>query len=199
MSNLIAVWDIDGTLANNEHRAKLLKKRCSVCLHEPLPSVHRAVCPTCGSTDSTITKESWDAFLAPELMLLDTPILDALRVLDKLRSMGAETHFITARSFDNHLEATATWLRKYVRRASDDSEILHMRLKEDEGIPASQYKARALSRLKKQIGEEGCFMFFDDDPHVLKMYQEHGLVIKCPEALKYFKSNPIHSEINYRA
>lgn len=184
MSRLVAVWDIDGTLANNSHRASRLVKRCSICLYEPLASSHRAVCPVCHSTDATITQESWDSFLSPELMADDTPYLAALDVLHRLREMNSEIHYITGRSASSAFEVTDLWLKTRVGKQA--KEHLFMRSEEDEGVPASVYKSRAVVRLKDKIGSEGVFMFFEDDPHVFPVYNEHGLVIRCPEGLTHF-------------
>lgn len=184
MARVVAVFDIDGTLADNEHRAALLEKRCSACLYQPIRTKHRSECPNCGSTTSKVTQESWDQFLDPSLMKLDTPILPALKVLDQLREAEAEVHFITGRVRRDSWLVTLEWLQDRAGKRND--EILLMREKEDEGIPASRYKARAIDRLKESIGSEGLFIFFEDDPHVFPVYNKHGIVIRCPEGWEHF-------------
>lgn len=184
MNRLVAVWDVDGTLANHDHRAALLYKRCTVCLHHPMPVQHHSPCPTCGNTSSSITQQSWDDFLDPELMSQDKPILAALKVLEKLRDMNAEIHFITGRAKDVSFEVTAEWLLFKVERRP--GELLFMREEEDRGLPASKYKAKAIERLKGEIGSEGVFMFFEDDPHVFPVYNKHGIVVRCPQGLEHF-------------
>ena len=185
MTRIVSVWDIDGTIANHDHRAQLLKKRCAACLHEPMPVGHHASCPVCGGTSSRTTKESWDAFLDPDIMYQDTPIEDGLKVLDKLRSLGSEIHFITGRSRSDVGEVTEEWLKFRVGRIKETEHLL-MRESVNEGEPASVYKGRAILKLKEMIGSDGVFYFFEDDPHVFSVYSEHGIVIQCPEGLKYF-------------
>lgn len=190
---LVAVFDIDGTLANHNHRAAILQKRCSVCLHEPMPVGHHVPCPTCGSTISTPTQESWDAFLDPELMSQDTPIVAGIEVLTKLRELGADIHFITGRQWVGTGEVTEDWLRFHAGRQED--EILIMRQSEDVDLPASAYKEQAIRRLKAEIGEDGIFLFFEDDPHVFPVYDKHGLVIRCPQGFQHFMPpGPRYSE-----
>lgn len=197
MTRLVTIWDIDGTVANNDHRASLLEKRCSICLHQPLPYPHRAVCPTCGSTDSTVTDESWEAFLNPELMAHDTPYPNALKVLSKLREQSAVIHFLTARNGCCR-EVTNDWLVS--RAGKTEKETLYMRHPEDEDIPASIYKGRGIERIKKDIGSEGVFVFFEDDPHIFPVHAKHGLVIRCPDGLEHFSpESPSFPEYGRRA
>jgi hypothetical protein len=198
MSRLICVWDIDGTIANHSHRSVLLLKRCSVCLHEPMPVEHHAPCPTCGNTISTISQFSWDSFLNPDLMLLDIPIPAALDIIDRLRALKADIHFITGRSKLTSHAVTEEWLHTKVGRRP--KEHLFMREEMDEGLPASQYKARAIHRLKEKIGSEGVFIFFEDDPHVFAVYDKHGIVIRCPQGLEHFMPpSSFHPEEPWRA
>lgn len=196
MPRLVAVFDIDGTLANHNHRAAILRKRCDVCLHEPMPVGHHEPCPTCGSTDSTPTQESWDAFLDSDLMAQDPVIIAGLEVLQRLRDLGADIHFITGRNRANSGEVTADWLKfKCGRR--DETELLLMREAEDLDLPASQYKEKAIKRLQDKIGDEGIFLFFEDDPHVFPVYDKHGIVIRCPQGLQHFMPpGPRYAEQN---
>jgi phosphoglycolate phosphatase-like HAD superfamily hydrolase len=191
MIRTVAVWDIDGTLADHGHRAGLLEKRCTVCLHQPMPTGHHEACPTCGNTSSTVTQASWDNFLNPDLMAEDTPIPKALEVMDQLRKYGTEVHYITGRSRDNSWAVTEYWLQYHVDKRTD--EMLFMREAEDKGAPASVYKERAVARLKEKIGSEGLFLFFEDDPHVFPVYNKHGIVVRCPQGLEHFMPNGVNS------
>lgn len=186
MPRLVAIFDIDGTLANHNHRAALLQKRCDVCLHEPMPFGHHVPCPTCGSTLSTPTQESWDAFLDPDIMAQDLPIIAGIEVLKRFRELGADIHYITGRQRLGTGEVTEDWLLHHAGR--QEHELLFMREPDDvaKDLPASQYKEVALSRLKAEIGDEGIFFFFEDDPHVFPMYDKHGIVIRCPQGLQHF-------------
>lgn len=184
MSRCVAIWDIDGTLANHNHRAALLQKKCSVCLHEPMPVGHHVACPSCGGTVSTVKQESWDNFLKPELMLKDTAIPSAVRVLNLLRSKGSHIHFITGRRRSLSGEVTEKWLKQHCSW-NPNKELLFMReehLEADKDlVPASIYKERAFKRLTDQIGSDGVFLFFEDDPHVFDVYGKYGLVFQSPQ------------------
>ena len=177
----VYVFDIDSTIANNDHRAALLEKRCSVCLHSPVPQGHHQPCPVCGSTVSKITQSSWDAFLDADLVAKDAPIPRAIACLERLRSMGAHITFITGRNVRKMGPVTKAWLRDHAGW-DEKSETLYMRQPDEEGMTASVYKERALQRLKDDLGEECVFIFFEDDHHVFNLYNKHGIVVKCPEA-----------------
>lgn len=181
----IWVFDIDSTIANNNHRAALLQKRCNVCLYSPMPQPHHAPCPNCGGTTASPTQESWDAFLDVDLVAKDSPIPGAIEVLDKLRSHGAEIRFLTGRNDPDMGDVTRAWLRDHAGW-QEDSEPLYMRSHEERGLAASVYKERALKRLKDDVGEECLLVFFEDDPHVFNLYNKHGIVVKCPEVWQFF-------------
>lgn len=186
MNKLVCVFDIDGTLANHNHRAALLKKRCDVCLHEPMPVGHHEPCPVCGGTSATPTQESWDAFLDPVLMGQDPPIVGGIEVLKRFRELGAEIHFITGRQRTTTGAVTEDWLKLHADK--QDDELLFMREDEDvaQDLPASVYKRKAFKRLTDKIGTDGVFIFFEDDPHVFPMYDEYGIVVKCPNGWQHF-------------
>jgi hypothetical protein len=149
-----------------------------------MPIESYAPCPTCGSTSSIFTQESWDYFLDLDLMARDIPFPSALDVLDRLRELSAEVHFITGRSKFTSFEVTEEWLK--FKAGKRDTELLLMRETVDEGLPASQFKSRAIVRLKELIGSAGVFIFFEDDPHVFSVYDKHGIVVRCPQGLEHF-------------
>ncbi len=187
---LVAVFDIDSTLANNTHRADLLKKRCSVCLYEPVPVGHHSPCPSCGSTSSTVNQSSWDKFLDADAVSKDTPIDSSVKILNKLRQDGVPIAFVTGRNRKSLGLVTEDWLRKYVGWQGHDIEPLFMREESEESLEASIYKNQALSKLKTQLNyiydtSKFYFIFFEDDPHVFNVYNKHGLVVKCPQGCQY--------------
>ncbi len=182
-AKLVAIFDIDSTLADNDHRAELLEEYCVACLHRPFPKdVPNAECINCGGTSAKITQESFDAFLEPELLAKDPLIPGALKVLEKLRSHDVEIHFITGRNEKNTGDVTKAWLRDHVGWDSSKEKLM-MRQQEDSGLSASLYKERALQRLHKEADLEGALLvFFEDDPHVFNVYNKYGIVIQCPHA-----------------
>jgi hypothetical protein len=187
MSKVIWVFDIDSTLADNGHRSALLQQYCTACLFY-LPSngplVHRSIteCPNCGGTSLTKTQSSWDEFLDPIQVSLDRPIAKGVRVLNRLRELGGEIHFITGRNEPDLGEVTKQWLKDHCGW-NPNKEKLIMRQEEDRGFTASVSKERSLERLKKEvdIGGGALYIFFEDDPHVFNLYNKHGIVIRCPE------------------
>lgn len=185
MSRTVAVFDIDGTLANHNHRVALLEKKCVVCLHSPMPVGHHMPCPSCGGTVATIKEETWQNFLNQEMMGEDPPIVAAVEVLMLLREKGAHIHFITGRRRSRSGETTEKWLKKYVDW-NPSKEYLFMREDDctepdNDLVPASVYKDRAFHRLTSKIGKEGVFLFFEDDPHVFETYGKYGLVFRSPQ------------------
>lgn len=191
MSKTVYIVDIDSTIAENSHRAALLKKQCIVCLHEPMPQGHHLPCPNCGNTVSKITQESWDMFLDPELVALDTPIPRAITVLNRMRQLGFEIHFITGRNETHTGDVTKKWLKDHAGW-QDGKEKLIMRQETEHGMPASKYKALAFERLKKECGfdESNTYVFFEDDPHVFGVYENYGIVVRCPEGWQHFMPAP---------
>lgn len=185
MKRIVAVIDIDTTLANNDARAELLQKHCVVCggpkTHEP-----HSVCPTClMETDDKITQDSWDTFLRPDLMALDTPVQKGVAAIRRMRQMDIEFHFITGRN-EGLREVTEEWLKQNVGW-KPDRERLVMRGRTEGDMAASVYKEAALNRLIEEEGlQDVAFLFFEDDPWVFRMYSKYGICVKCPEGWEHF-------------
>ena len=185
MRRPVFIFDIDSTLANNDHRAALLKKTCIQCL-APAPQEYHAPCPVCGCTDHAISQSSWDEFLRTDLIEKDEPIAKGVAVVERLRELGAEIHFLTGRNRKNCETVTKNWLRKNVGW-DESKELLCMREDEDRDLPASVYKERAFKRLIEAENMNDClFFFFEDDPHVFGMYSKYGVVVRCPEGWDHF-------------
>lgn len=182
---MVAVIDIDTTIANNDARAELLQKHCVVCggpkTHEP-----HSTCPTCLiETADKIAQESWDTFLRPDLMALDKPERKGVEAIRRMRAHNIEFHFITGRN-EGLREVTEEWLRQYVGW-DPERESLVMRGQADRDTPASVYKERALKRLIAMRDlHDAAFIFFEDDPWVFGTYAKYGICVKCPEGWDYF-------------
>jgi predicted secreted acid phosphatase len=157
----VCIIDIDTTLANNDHRALVLKR----------------------DLQGKVTQESWDAFLQADLMLLDKPQEHAKSVVDYMRNHGYMIVFLTGRN-EKHLGVTQAWLRTHMGRTDD--EILLMRSAEYSGQPASVFKEeKFLQFIQEHNLQDASFLFFEDDKHVLAMWRKHGLVFQCPEAWQW--------------
>lgn len=169
----ICVVDIDTTLANNDHRAALLTR----------------------GPDGHITRESWNEFLRTELLSLDSPQKHARDVLDFMRSKNFGIVFLTGRS-EIHREVTEAWLQAHMNRA-ERYEPLIMRQAKHAGMAASQYKELAFKEfLDGYEVWSSTFLFFEDDPHVLPMWQKYGLAFKCPEVWEFMNpERPQHKEL----
>lgn len=155
---LVCIIDIDTTLANNDHRASYLTR----------------------DESGMISKVSWDKFLDKELMLLDTPQQHALDVLNYMRTHGYTMVFLTGRN-ETHRDVTEEWLKTHMGWNSQ-SEPLFMRTSLESGKPASVFKKKCFTDRIKPLYPDSSFIFFEDDPYVLPMWKEYGLVFKCPEA-----------------
>jgi len=180
----VHIFDIDTTIADNTHRAKLLEKTCVVCLGKKPHEYHES-CPTCGRpTRSHVPQESWDKFFDNDLIVQDTPILKAVQYANRLRERGAIIHYVTGRDYRCR-EATEFWLNEYFgRRPGED---LVVRSPNQTKMSASDYKEKSLKKLIAKYGwkEDTTFIFYEDDPFVLAMYREHGIVVKCPGAWEF--------------
>lgn len=187
----VYIVDIDSTIANNNHRADMLEKQCIVCLHVPMPVKHHAPCPNCGNTISKVTQSSWDSFLDPEAVYQDAPIEKAIQVLNRMRQLGFEIHFITGRNEGYTGDVTKRWLKEHAGW-NPDTECLIMRQASESGMAASKYKAVAFERLKEQCGfdDSTTYVFFEDDPHVFGVYERYGIVVRCPEGWQHFMPSP---------
>ncbi len=188
----IAVIDIDTTLANNDHRAILLDKHCKTC-ELPMGSAHRSMCSSCGGTAFYTPQSKWDQFLDPDLMLKDTPVPHAVSVLEAMRQKNWWLVFMTGRN-EKHRPATEKWLDTHMLRRPQ-SELVVMRPLECTSIPASIMKEKMFTDWRDAHGlENAAFNFFEDDRHVLGMWQKYGMVFLCPQAWEYM--NP---EVDDRA
>jgi predicted secreted acid phosphatase len=186
---IVAVIDIDTTIANNDVRAALLHKHCLVCGGSK-GSSYRSHCDTCRMvTEDKIRQESWDAFLEPSVIRLDTPVPEAQRALEAMRAHGMEFHFITGRN-ERLRPVTEEWLTQYF--GWDKSrEALIMRSDAFKNSTASSYKEEALKQLiSEQQLQDASFLFFEDDPYVFRMYSKYGVCVQCPQAWTSFCPQP---------
>lgn len=190
----VAIIDIDTTIANNDHRAVLLKRKCVDCGTE-VGHEHRAVCTSCGCEKSHAPQSSWDQFLRPDLMLLDTPQPHARDVIEFMRHLNYQIVFMTGRN-EKHREVTEQWLlqngfwsdSKYWM--ANDSvpryyEPVIMRPAEQTNVPASVMKEEQFLSFRQTCQFTDKFMFFEDDRHVLGTWRKYGMVYLCPEAWQF--------------
>lgn len=190
----VAIIDIDTTIANNDHRAVLLKRECAEC-KTPMGGEHRPVCKNCGGEKHNTPQGAWDQFLQADLMLLDDPQPHSLDVINTMREQGWIITFMTGRN-EKHRPATREWLSKH--GYAKDHDQLIMRPMTDTGKPASQMKEEMFLTYRMQLstipdhlrdavvlGPKPSFFFFEDDRYVLGTWQKYGMVFLCPQAWEF--------------
>lgn len=188
----IAIVDIDTTLADNAHREVLLKHICKKCDKSMEYQDHK-ICIHCGHDKLWIPQEAWDAFLHPDVILKDTPVEHARDVLNHMRKTGFELHFMTGRNARLY-DVTADWLTKNMDWDYRKEQLLVRR--NDERSPASVFKRKKFLDTFGHTLQQTAFLFFEDDPHVVQMWKEFGLVIVCPAGWASMNpTTPIHNEV----
>ncbi len=153
---MIYIFDIDSTIADNEHRAHFI---------QPAP-------------DGRIHQHQWDAFLDPELVALDAPIPGALAFVQRLQEQNLYYRFLTGRNASLRA-VTQKWLVTHGFVHKHDIRPLSMREVGDRST-ASSYKEKVAIDLYDRHGPNS-LMFFDDDTHVLPVLSRYGLALKAPE------------------
>lgn len=170
----IFIIDIDTTIANTDERAKLLKRVCDSC---GLSEADMDTCLWCGGHLMT-PQSSWDAFIHPAVMHMDTPEPKAQAAIHRMRELGMEFHFLTGRN-EGLREVTEDWLRKHMDWDSTQESLI-MRPIDDRG-PASVCKEALFLAFRGPDLDKHSYVFMEDDPYVFRMFSKYGIVVKCPE------------------
>ena len=152
---MIVLCDIDGTLANCDHRRKLL------------PS----------------GKMDWKYFLNPDLVALDLPIVPVLNTVHALQADDNYVIFVTGRH-EGLRSATHNWLIQHFCMLEDDPpEILRMR-KADDFRPDHIIKEEILDSIILDMGGPP-HLVIDDRPSVLSMWARRGIfTLSVPSTFK---------------
>lgn len=160
---MLVVLDIDQTIADNEHRAHHLKK----------------------------VPQDWDAFAAPDLVLKDTPIAGAQRVVAKMQELRYHIVCLTARD-ENLRDATMRWLLQHYNLDTDDTTLLMRPL--GNMLRAHEYKGQAMQVLLAEYKARGenSFIFIEDNSSVFETFAAEGLVLHAPDCWKVMF--PVHVE-----
>jgi len=181
---LVHIFDIDVTIANNTHRARILEAFCPICLFELGTNEKNNYCSVCDRTvDRFVPSAYWEEFSDPQLVAQDTPVSKAIAYMNKIRKYdNNDILFVTGRD-ESLREVTDWWLRNYFNIV--ETGTLYMRSPGDEGIPAPIFKSHTINRIIKEHKykiQEDIFMFYEDEIETLKEYQKMGIVFKCPQA-----------------
>jgi hypothetical protein len=164
----IILCDLDGTLANIEHRMHYIKnvRDCEYC------SVMGVAigCKHCDGTGK-IGKNDWPAFF--KACADDTPLqttinaINALYIGMRVSGVHAEIWIASGRSGEV-LEETIEWLKKHIGQVDH----LLMR-KEGDYTPDDELKKSWLD--KGIIPKERVFCVFEDRDRVVQMWRNEGL------------------------
>lgn len=156
------VWDVDGTLLRDTHRAHL----------RPLPGGQPA------HIDHTkVGTEAIDRYMAPDLVATDEPIREADSLISYL-NLRSQAVLATGR-FSGLLDVTIASLNKHFP-AFRFMQIL-MRADGDYVTPSHHIK---MQRIKKghSTGYRYCGIWVDDDDEMLDLARSEGFVaLKAPD------------------
>jgi hypothetical protein len=145
------IIDIDGTIANNRHRA------------------HWVEGPA----------KNWDEFFSVNLVMKDTLIPGVQRILEQLQELKYELIFVTGRH-EPLRDATGRWLHEQLGfDATDENLIMRPQGNMLTAVDFKREQVLKIKRDRALHGRG--FVFIDDDPSTLPMYAEHGLALKAPD------------------
>lgn len=151
---MIVVLDIDGTLANNDHRAH---------------HVDRA--------EGDATPMDWVTFLKPHLVAKDVLVEGAQKGVEHFQHLGYKIMFLTARH-ESLREVTAQWLfEKLGIEAGEDELIMRGN---GNMLTSGGFKREVAQGLKSQFPREP-FIFIDDDKYTWAGFADIGLVLRAPQ------------------
>ena len=142
---LLLILDIDGTLSDNVHRAHLVE--CD--------------------------KPDWEAFLKPELVAKDPPILDAVRCIRHFQNLGAEIVFLTGRR-EPLRDTTREWIFKYFD-INATSITLFMRQSGNSDKP-TVLKNKIIQELIIPQYRDHTMIAIEDDPYMQQIYFQNGII-----------------------
>ena len=151
---MIIVLDIDGTLANNDHRAHLVDRK-----------------------EDDKTPKNWVEFLKPHLVAKDVVIKGAMKALEHFQLLKYKILFLTGRH-EGLRDVTTQWIfEKLGIEVNDDTLLMRGA---GNMTTAASYKREQAQGLRSQFPAE-TFVFIDDDKYSWQGYADIGLVLRAPE------------------
>jgi hypothetical protein len=148
---MFVVLDVDGTIADNTHRAHHVEK-------EP---------------------KNWEAFSAPGTVIKDTLIPGVARVVTKFQEMKCDIVILTGRTEDLR-DTTMRWLLENLNLAIPDTSLL-MRPNGNMLSAAEYKRDQILSFKQGLDNRDGAFLFIEDDAETCVGLEPFGTVLKAPE------------------
>jgi predicted secreted acid phosphatase len=150
----IVIIDIDGTLADNDHRAHHVERE-----------------------EGDKRPKDWDAFRDASLVIKDKPIEHTRHCIEQMLRLNYHVMFVTGRD-EAMRDVTARWLKdQYDLDVNDDT--LHMRGSGNMLSPAA-YKRDTVQAIKSNYPRDS-FILIDDDRWIWPVYAEFGLALRAPE------------------
>ena len=156
-SRLVLVVDVDGTVADSRDRAEEVERKFGPDPdHWKDPELHE--------------------FLKAQDIARDKVIPGAELLPEVARSMNADIVFLTGRSERS---------RKDTRRWLQDNMLAHPYMPlfmrpDDDYRPGGECKGDVFRKQVLPLYEGRRFVFLDDDPSCLRVYKQHGLVLRSP-------------------
>jgi hypothetical protein len=162
---MILVIDLDGTIANNDHRNIYIE---------------------------TEGKKDWDKYFDPELMKQDIPFLDARYGMHRISKLP-NTHllFLTGRP-QRTRGVTAWWIynhfgwntfplstEEYFNSVPRENYAPMIMRSDKDRRPANVYKEGWVKWIAQRTGNRP-IIFVDDDERCYEMYWLHGVVLRPP-------------------
>lgn len=151
---IIAVIDIDGTVANNDHRAHHVDRK-----------------------EGDDRPKDWEAFLQPHLVAKDTVVEGARKAIDHMKQLGWRFIFLTGRR-EELRKTTDAWIKEHLEIDLTEDQLIMRPV--GNMMKPTEYKGQQLQTLKSE-NPGASFVFFDDDKFMWKIYAEYGLVLQAPE------------------
>jgi hypothetical protein len=158
---MILVLDIDGTIADIDHRLHFVDK-------------------------NNPSQEDWDNFFDPILVSKDTPIEFSRYVFEIFLEYFDDIIFLTGRP-EELRDVTVDWLTKHYDISPDEDHLL-MRpdsasLTDDQSAWANFKKVVFEDELIPRYGDAD-FIIIDDTNDILAMLAPYGITLKAPECWK---------------
>lgn len=148
---MFVVLDLDQTIADNSHRAHHVEK-------EP---------------------KNWEAFFAPDLVIKDTVIAGAERVLTQFQDLKYDFVILTGRTEDLR-DTTMRWIQEKLNITVLDTHLL-MR-PNGNMLNAAEFKREQLLNFRQGLeNRDTGFIIIDDDVSVSAALSSFGVVLKAPE------------------
>lgn len=150
----VLVLDIDGTIANNDHRAHYVDRK-----------------------EGDNTPKDWEGFLQPHLVGKDVLVEGAKAAIEHFLRLDYSVVFVTGRR-EALRDTTMRWIKEQLDIDATDTTLL-MR-PSGNMLKATEVKREAILALRDTYRNQP-MIFVDDDKYMWPVYAEFGLVLRAPQ------------------